>query len=59
MIRVMQLNIDRGRDAHDLLLATADLLMVQECNRSKSRNSGFWLDNGEDAAIGITGKWCA
>lgn len=45
MIKILQINIDRGRGTHDLTIASAttlqtDLLLIGECNLKKSKASG-------------------
>lgn len=56
-IKVIQVNIDRVRAAHDFLLVTArkedvDLLLVGEFNRKRAKNSGFITDTRQDTGHG-------
>ena len=55
MTRILQINLNRSRAAHELALSTAielgiDILLVSEPNKNKSK-SGWDLDQKSDAAI--------
>lgn len=57
-LHILQINIDRGREAHDLLIATmkerdTDVVLLGECNVNRAITSDFWMDHRKDAAIGI------
>lgn len=58
---MLQINIDRGKAAHDLLLATAssmsaDLVMLSEPNRKLAKAAGWECDARGDAALVILNK---
>lgn len=60
-IKVLQINIDRGRAAHHLALATAvkwdiDLIMMGECNGKLAAAAGLRMDVNKDAAVGVVGR---
>nr|CAH7762374.1 unnamed protein product [Callosobruchus chinensis] len=55
---ILQINVDRGRVAHDLMLPSvlktkADLLVVAELGKLKTNTSNWLTDTRRDAAIKI------
>lgn len=56
MIRVLQINVDGRREAHDLMQATAnqlgiDVLVVSEPKHSKSEEEGWYNDAGASSTL--------
>nr|CAI5854774.1 unnamed protein product [Callosobruchus analis] len=54
----LQVNVDRGREAHDLLLATAaeisaDILLIAEPNKAISEQQGWQTDNMRNAGVKV------
>lgn len=58
MIKVMQVNLGRARNAHDVALATArkeeiDLLIISEPNKKIAENRKFLCDTEKDISVQI------
>nr|CAH7736980.1 unnamed protein product [Callosobruchus chinensis] len=57
-VKLLQINVDRGREAHDLLCAKAadlraDVILVAEPNKTKVTSQGWNTDARKDTAICI------
>lgn len=60
-MRVLQVNLGRGRAAHDMAIANArqkgvDLVVVSEVNKKIGRKSGWIMDLREDAGIYVVNR---
>ncbi|KAJ8939473.1 hypothetical protein NQ318_022527 [Aromia moschata] len=64
MPKILQINVDRVRAAHDMLDQNVkdkdiDIVIVAEPNKKITKNKCWLTDNNTDAAIGIIkGDWC-
>lgn len=61
LLNVLQINVDRGKQAHDLLYETItrlriSVVILSEPNRKISQTKPWFLDNKIDSAIMITNK---
>ena len=62
MINVLQINLNRCREAHDLLAYTVgehqiDLCLLSEPNQARARGTPGWVtDDGQDTAIVNEGR---
>lgn len=61
VIKILQVNMDRGRAAHNLAMTTAinwemDSFLTEEYNGKMAAAAGLQVDRKKDVAIGIIGK---